>query len=87
MPQSPSLERYAEVARLMTGKENASASDGIAMVKDLTKMLNIPALSAYGVTKKDFYVIIDKSAAASSMKGNPVKLTSQELEEVLTLAL
>jgi alcohol dehydrogenase class IV len=86
LPQSPSLERYGEVSRLMTGKENASAADGIALVKDLTKALHIPALSTYGVTKNDFHVIIEKSAAASSMKGNPVKLTSQELEEVLTLA-
>jgi alcohol dehydrogenase class IV len=87
LPQSPSLERYLEVSRLMTGKENASTADGIALVKDLAKALHIPALSVYGVTKNDFQVIIDKSTAASSMKGNPVKLTLQELEEVLTLAL
>jgi alcohol dehydrogenase class IV len=86
LPHSPSLPRYGEVSCLMTGKENASAADGIALVEGLTKALHIPPLSTYGVTKNDFHVIIEKSAAASSMKGNPVKLTSQELEEVLTLA-
>jgi alcohol dehydrogenase class IV len=57
------------------------------MLQDLAYALSIPPLSAYGVAKKDFPEIIEKSAAASSMKGNPVKLTAQELEEVLTLAL
>jgi alcohol dehydrogenase class IV len=87
LPDSPYLERYREVSRLMTGRQNATVSDGIAMLQDLANALSIPPLSAYGVTKKDFPEIIEKSAAASSMKGNPVKLTAQELEEVLTLAL
>ncbi len=86
-PDSESLRRYDEVARLLTGRHKATAADGVAWVQELCQALQAPPLSDYGFTRQDFPVMIEKSAVASSMQGNPIKLTSEEMEEILTLAL
>jgi alcohol dehydrogenase class IV len=44
-------------------------------------------LRAYGVTESDVPDVAEKAAKASSMKGNPIALTPQELHEILTRAL
>ena len=40
-----------------------------------------------GYEKTTMRAIAEKAAKASSMKGNPVQLTSQELEDILARAL
>ncbi len=86
-PESIVLRRYDEIARILTGRADAVAGDGIAWVQELCAALQIPALAAYGVTKADFPILIDKSSAASSMKANPIPLTRDEMWEVLERAL
>lgn len=86
-PESDALRRYDEIARLLTGNPTAQAADGVAWVQDLGAALNVPPLATYGVTEADFPALIESAAAASSMQGNPIKLTSDELHEILSLAL
>jgi alcohol dehydrogenase class IV len=86
-PDSPALRRYGEVAQLLTGDRDATANDGVAWVIDLCRALDVPPLSAYGMTKHDIPAVIDKAARSSSMRGNPIALTSDEMEEILTAAL
>ena len=86
-PESESLRRYDEVARMLTGSPAATASDGIAWVEELCAALHVPSLAAYGVTPADFPTLVEKAAAASSMQGNPIKLTPDELHEILRRAL
>jgi alcohol dehydrogenase class IV len=86
-PASGALERYDEVARLITGLPAARAEDGIAWVRSLCKQLNIKSLGAYGIEKKDFADIVVKAGKASSMKGNPIELNKEELLSVLQEAL
>ena len=86
-PESEALRRYDEIARLLTGDEGASAADGVAWVQELCQALGIPSLASYGVTEEDFPLLIEKAAAASSMKGNPIGLTVEEMREVLARAL
>ena len=81
------LERYHEVARLLTGKPHATAPDGVAWVAALCRKLEIPPLRNYGVTQSDLPVLVEKAAQANSMKGNPVVLTEGELREVISRAL
>lgn len=83
---SAALRRYDEVAQLLTGSANARAADGVVWIQDLCAALNVPPLSSYGLTKADFPVVIEKSAVASSMQGNPIKLTTDELTEILSRA-
>jgi alcohol dehydrogenase class IV len=81
------LRRYADVACWLTGRADASPEDGIAWVRDLTAELAIPRLSAYGVGAGDVPAIVEKAAVASSMKGNPVALSHEQLAAALQAAL
>jgi len=86
-PESEALGRYDEVARILTGRVTATAADGVAWVSALVADLEIPALAAYGVTRADFPVLVEKTAVASSTKANPITLTADELYEVLERAV
>ena len=86
-PQSPALERYAEAARLLTGRPGASAEDGAAWVAELAAQLGIPRLSAYGVAAADLPGLAARSLAASSMKANPAALDASALQGVLEACL
>ena len=84
---SPVLQRYSDVAQLLTGSSTAGAEEAIGWLHDLGTDLHVPALSAYGISAADFPVIIDQAQKASSMQGNPLKLTTQELHGILQQAV
>jgi alcohol dehydrogenase class IV len=86
-PQHPALGRYAAIARLLTGRQEARVEDGIAWVRALCAELNIPPLRAWGVTETDLPGVVEKGARASSMQANPLPLTREELLAVLAAAL
>lgn len=86
-PEGQALRRYDEIARILTGDARADAADGAAWVMDLCAALKVLPLSAYGMTAADVPVLVEKGAAASSMKGNPLPLTPDEMAEILTRAL
>jgi alcohol dehydrogenase class IV len=82
----PAWSRYVEVAQILTGSEKASPAQGVAWVQELCQELKIPPLREYSVSRADFPEIIEKSLAASSTKANPVRLTAEEMQEILELA-
>jgi len=82
-PQSPALARYEEAARLLTGLATASAEDGILWVKKLCGDLKIEPVSAYGIRAEEIPDIVRKARASSSMKGNPIALTDEEIESII----
>jgi alcohol dehydrogenase class IV len=84
---SSALVRYEEIARLLTGRPSAQAYEGPAWVHSLCSELSIPPLSAFGLAETDFCAIAEKALQSSSMKGNPVQLTSDDLAELLARAL
>lgn len=86
-PEHETLQRYDEVARILTGHPHAAAGDGVKWVQELVQALHVPGLSTYGLTTPDFPAVIEKSAVASSMQGNPIKLTTEEMADILTRAL
>ncbi len=83
MPDSPALARYDEVAQLLTGESTARAADGVAWIQDLCQALDVAPLSDFGLTEDDFPTVVEKARVASSMKGNPIVLTDEELTEIL----
>jgi alcohol dehydrogenase class IV len=87
MPDSPSLARYDEVAQILTGTIAARAADGVEWVQNLCMELNVPSLATFGITEENFSMIVEKSRNASSMKGNPISLTDEELTEILKKAV
>ena len=82
--QSPALHRYDEIARLLTGKPSARGEEGIEWIRTLGSDLSIPNLSAFGITEEHLPAIAAQAQKASSMRGNPVPLTAEELIEILT---
>jgi alcohol dehydrogenase class IV len=85
--QSVALRRYQEVGRMLTGRPGSTAEDGIRWVREICQEFEIPPLAAYGVSERDVPTLIEEAAKASSMKGNPIFLTPEELSEVLTRAV
>ncbi|MGO8818584.1 MAG: iron-containing alcohol dehydrogenase [Terriglobia bacterium] len=86
-PQSIALSRYQEVARMITGRGGATAEDGIAWTRAICQELEIPPLKAYGIGEPDVPTLIAEAAKASSMKGNPLVLTPEELKGILRKAV
>jgi alcohol dehydrogenase class IV len=86
-PQHPALERYAGVAHLLTGRNDATADEGIEWVRTLCAELDVPPLRSWGITEEDLPAVAAKAARASSMQANPLPLTSDEILAVLTAAL
>ncbi len=85
-PESPILKRYVEISRILTGQPEATAEEGAAWVQSLCEDLAIPPLGVYGLQEVHYEAVIEKSARASSMKGNPILLTDEELRLILEAA-
>ncbi len=86
-PESPAINRYNEVARIITGKSTNRASDGITWVQELCSQLQVPRLAEFGIQEADFSTIVAKSKNTGSMQGNPISLSETELLDVLKKAV
>ena len=72
---------------MVTKKSSATIKDLILWLDELRLSLEIPSLGRYGVKLEDLDALVEKSAAASSMKANPINLVREELREILEIAL
>jgi alcohol dehydrogenase class IV len=87
LKDSPALARYDEIAFLLTGKASAKAQDSVEWVQKLSSDLSLPKLSGFGIAEQDLPAIAMHAKKSSSMKGNPVELTVEELTQALKEAL
>lgn len=85
-PDNPALRRYQEIAAMLTGKDSATAVEGAKWLDELIDDLAIPPLRTYGLTPDHYPALIQKARKASSMKGNPIVLTNDEMSEILERA-
>lgn len=86
-PQNPALARYKEIARWVTGDPDATIAGLSQALDEMRSALHIPSLQAYGIRVPDLDLLVEKSAVSSSMKANPLTLTSAELRRILEMAL
>ena len=84
---SAALARYDEVARILTGRADARAEDAAAWLGTLVDELYVARLGTYGLTEGDAERVVAQARRASSMQGNPVVLTDEELERALAAAI
>ncbi|MFZ5811937.1 MAG: iron-containing alcohol dehydrogenase [Thermodesulfobacteriota bacterium] len=87
-PDSPCLTAYAEAGRILTGgvgdgDGTGAVAAGVAWVKGVCGRLGTPSLSRFGMTAADVPGIAAKGLRASSMRGNPVDLTLEEVERIV----
>ena len=78
--------RFLDIARWVSGNEKAKIEDGVDALRNIAEKMNIPKLSDFGIKKSDFPMIIKKSKNSSSMKGNPIQLSDNEMENILDLS-
>jgi alcohol dehydrogenase class IV len=81
------LDRYAEIARLLTGREDASAEDGVEWISQTCDEMGIDGLQALGIEAEGIADLIAGAERSSSMRGNPILLTQDEMREILKSAL
>jgi alcohol dehydrogenase class IV len=85
-PDSPALGKYADIARLLTGKDFAGDVEAHGALTELlygwTERLNLKRLGAFGVTEDQVSRIV-ANARGTSMLTNPVLLTDGEIGEIV----
>ena len=84
---SITLFKYNEIAKIITRNEDADLFDCIVFVRKLCIFFGIPNLAELGLSKNKINTIVEQAQRASSMKGNPVLLPYEELQNILTSAL
>lgn len=82
-PDGPGLPRFVELAAMLTGDPTAPPEAAAGWLADLTASLQIPGLDAYGLADEDAAEVVAAAQRASSMKGNPLALTDDEVGEIL----
>ena len=83
---SPALRRYADVGRLLTGRDDATIEDAVSWLRETVAALHVPPLDAVGLRPAQFTEVAGKAARSSSMQGNPVPLNEDQLIAVLRRA-
>jgi len=84
---SQALVRYDEVAGILTGRANATADDGVRWVQELCAALKVEPLGKLGLKQTALPEAVAKSQNSSSMKGNPILLSQDELTRILMMSL
>jgi alcohol dehydrogenase class IV len=77
------LDRYAEAATLLTGQPGASVEDGLAWIRETLTLLAVPGLGAFGLRPDQADGIAAGAARSSSMQGNPVPLSLDDLRAIM----
>lgn len=85
-PENPAWRKYARTAEILHGRRYSDLNEAhtalLTLLDSWTEQLALPRLSAYGIQRQDFSLIIAHSRG-SSMKTNPLVLSDAEIEEVL----
>jgi len=86
-PEHPSLKRYAVAGRIVTGNMEAPTTEGcdglLSFIEALLQRLPISSLRTFGVTTGD----IDRIAASSGNRNNPIELSLDDIRRLLSEAL
>ncbi|SKA57620.1 iron-containing alcohol dehydrogenase [Enterovibrio nigricans] len=77
------LNRYRQLACILTGRHNAEPSDGIIWVQRTLKRLEIPSLCDYGLCDSAFEQAAKQAMKSSSIKGNALPLSEERLMNIL----
>ncbi len=81
-PEHEALQKYRDIARILTGNSNAEPEDGAAWVAKLCGRLSIAPLRAHGLNRLELTSLIGKAEKSNSMKGNPISLMQRDLIEI-----
>jgi alcohol dehydrogenase class IV len=86
-PDHPARARFDELGGLLTGRPQAGGDDAVDWLATLSQDLGVVGLGSFGMAASDVPTLVAKAKLASSMKGNPLPLTDEELTEIAQRAL
>ncbi|MDB1123964.1 iron-containing alcohol dehydrogenase [Vibrio algarum] len=81
--RSDILNRYREIAKIVTQNTNADYPDSIAWIQMMLERLELPNLSEFGICKTSFSKVAKDAMQSSSIKGNPLPLNEERLIFIL----
>lgn len=84
-PFHPALRRYDEAGELLAGVRRFESL--LLWLAETTAQLHLPGLRQLGLDEARIDEACAKARRASSMKGNPIELTNDELRAILTASL
>lgn len=77
------LNRYRQLACILTGRMNAEPSDGIVWVQRILRRLGLETLPELGLCDTMFEKVAASALRSSSIKGNPLPLSESRLVHIL----
>lgn len=86
-PQHPAVGKYREIAVLLTGQPAATIEDGVGWIRETVALLGVPGLAELGLRQPMVDEVVSKTATASSTRGNPVVLGTDELRRALEASM
>ncbi len=84
MPESPVLPKFRELALMLVPESQGEMHVALSELNKMIARMGIPSLSQMGLKSDQLDELVGKSLKASSMKGNPIQLNTEELLGVLT---
>ena len=85
-PANPARRRLDEVAGWIADAHDSTLDEAFEFLESRADMLGVARLGAIGLKWGAFRDVAGKSTRASSMRGNPIELTEDELVQVLAYA-
>lgn len=80
-----SLMKYQEVARILTGNPDAEPDDASYYINEIAQYMHIRDIAFPEVDSKQIDLVTRQSEKSSSMKGNPVALSSDQIKNIIKL--
>lgn len=77
------LNRYRQLACILTGRTDADIADGITWTKRTLERLNLPSVSEYGLCDTLFDQVAEDALLSNAIKGNPLPLNKERLQGIL----
>lgn len=80
---NPVTAKYLEIARMLSHNPKAGIQEGLEWIQALVEQMQIKQIWDMGLKPEQLPLLARKALQASSMKGNPVKLTAKQIENIL----
>jgi hypothetical protein len=77
------LNRYRQLACILTGRIDADIADGITWTKRTLERLRLPPVSEYGLCDTLFDEVAEDALLTNAIKGNPLPLNKERLQGIL----
>ncbi|MBF0259761.1 MAG: iron-containing alcohol dehydrogenase [Desulfamplus sp.] len=77
------INKYHQIARLLTGNQNADYRDGVNYIDELVRYMNIRKIACPKPDLSQITLLSRQAELSSSMRGNPVALTSTQIRKII----